>query len=218
MSEEILSSLEIDRILERKKMQLIFKRIFDIIFSLLGLIILSPFFLLIAVVIKLDSKGPVFFRQVRVGKNGKEFKIFKFRTMVVGAEKKGMQITVDKDSRITKVGRYLRKFKLDEFPQLINVLIGDMSFVGPRPEVPKYVALYDERQRSVLKVKPGITDIASIEYKDENKLLSKNGDPEKIYVKEIMPHKLKLNMEYIRNISIVNDIKLIFKTVFGIFI
>ena len=213
---EVLLPIEIDEILERKKLQLILKRGFDIIFSLLGLIVLFPAFLVIATAIKLDSTGPVFFRQVRVGKNGKEFKILKFRTMVVDAEKKGLQITVDKDSRITKVGRFLRKYKLDEFPQLINVLVGDMSFVGPRPEVPKYVALYNDEQKIVLKVKPGITDIASIEYKDENTLLNQNDNPEKTYIEEIMPAKLKLNMKYIRNISAFNDIKLILKTIFRI--
>jgi lipopolysaccharide/colanic/teichoic acid biosynthesis glycosyltransferase len=214
--EEILSPSEVEEILERKKMQLILKRVFDIIFSLLGLTVLLPIFLVISIVIKVDSKGPVFFRQVRVGKNGKEFRILKFRTMVVDADKKGMQITVGKDSRITKSGYVLRKFKLDELPQLINVLFGDMSFVGPRPEVPKYVALYDENQKSVLKVKPGITDIASIEYRDENTLLGESDNPEKTYIEEVMPTKLKLNMEYIRNISIVNDVKLIFKTIFRI--
>mgnify|MGYP003762827981 FL=1 len=214
--DEVLLPIEVDEILKRKKLQIILKRGFDIIFSLLGLIVLLPAFLVIATAIKLDSNGPVFFRQVRVGKNGKEFKILKFRTMVVDAEKKGLQITVDKDSRITKVGRFLRKYKLDEFPQLINVLVGDMSFVGPRPEVPKYVALYNDEQKIVLKVKPGITDIASIEYKDENTLLNQNDNPEKTYIEEIMPAKLKLNMKYIRNISAFNDIKLILKTIFRI--
>jgi len=215
--DEVLLPIEVDEILKRKKLQLILKRGFDIIFSLLGLIVLLPAFLVIATAIKLDSNGPVFFRQVRVGKNGKEFKILKFRTMVVDAEKKGLQITVDKDSRITKVGRFLRKYKLDEFPQLINVLVGDMSFVGPRPEVPKYVALYNDEQKIVLKVKPGITDIASIEYKDENTLLNQNDNPEKTYIEEIMPAKLKLNIDYIKSISIIYDIKLILKTMFVIF-
>lgn len=136
--------------------------------------------------------------------------------MVVDAEKKGMQITVGRDSRITKSGHFLRKFKLDELPQLINVLLGDMSFVGPRPEVPKYVAMYDEKQINVLKVKPGITDLASIEYKDENTLLGQSDDPEKTYIEEIMPRKLKLNIEYIMNLSIIFDTKLIFKTIYKI--
>jgi lipopolysaccharide/colanic/teichoic acid biosynthesis glycosyltransferase len=214
--EEIISLSEIDELLERKRFQLFLKRIFDIVFSLLGLIILLPVFLVIAIIIKMDSKGPVFFRQVRVGKDGKEFKILKFRTMVVDAEKKGMQITVGRDSRITKSGHFLRKFKLDELPQLINVLLGDMSFVGPRPEVPKYVAMYDEKQINVLKVKPGITDLASIEYKDENTLLGQSDDPEKTYIEEIMPRKLKLNIEYIMNLSIIFDTKLIFKTIYKI--
>jgi len=213
---EIVALPEIDNILEKRKIQLIIKRIFDIVFSLLGLIILLPIFLIIAIAIKIDSKGPVFFKQVRVGKNGKEFSILKFRTMVVDAEKKGLQITVGRDSRITKVGYFLRKYKLDELPQLINVLLGDMSFVGPRPEVSKYVAIYDENQRIVLKVKPGITDIASIEFIDENLLLSQSNDPERVYIEDIMPKKLKLNIEYIKNISIITDIKLILKTIFKI--
>ncbi|MDK2901607.1 MAG: hypothetical protein PWR14_511 [Thermosediminibacterales bacterium] len=211
--EEIISTSEIDEILEKRKFQLILKRIFDIVFSLLGLIVLLPVFLIITIVIKMDSKGPVFFKQVRVGKDGKKFKILKFRTMVIDAEKKGMQITVGRDSRITKSGYFLRKFKLDELPQLINVLLGDMSFVGPRPEVPKYVAMYDENQKSVLKVKPGITDIASIEYRDENILLAQSDEPEKTYIEEVMPRKLELNCQYIRNISVVYDIRLILKTV-----
>lgn len=213
---EIVALPEIDNILEKRKIQLIIKRIFDIVFSLLGLIILLPIFLIIAIAIKIDSKGPVFFKQVRVGKNGKEFSILKFRTMVVDAEKKGLQITVGRDSRITKVGYFSRKYKLDELPQLINVLLGDMSFVGPRPEVSKYVAIYDENQRIVLKVKPGITDIASIEFIDENLLLSQSNDPERVYIEDIMPKKLKLNIEYIKNISIITDIKLILKTIFKI--
>lgn len=215
-NEEIISLSEIDEILKKRKLQLILKRVFDIIFSLLGLIVLLPVFLVIAIVIKMDSKGPVFFKQIRIGKEGKEFKILKFRTMVVDAEKKGMQITVGRDSRITRSGHYLRKSKLDELPQLINVLLGDMSFVGHRPEVPKYVAMYDENQKSVLKVKPGITDIASIEYRDENTLLAQSTNPEKTYIEEVMPSKLELNMKYIRNISIVNDIRLILKTIFKI--
>ena len=163
----------IEEILEKRKIQLILKRIFDIIVSFIGLLVLLPIFMIIAFIIKVDSKGPIFFRQIRIGKNGKKFKIFKFRTMVVDAEKKGMQITIDGDNRITRAGYILRKSKLDELPQLINVLKGDMSFVGPRPEVPRYVAMYDERQRSILKVTPGITDIASIEFRDENSLLAK---------------------------------------------
>lgn len=171
------------------------------------------FFLIIAIAIKIDSRGPIFYRQIRVGKDGKKFRIFKFRTMVEDAETKGLQITVEKDNRITKVGGFLRKHKIDELTQLINVLQGAMSLVGPRPEVPKYVSLYTEEQREVLKVKPGITDYASILYKNENILLASSEEPEKMYIHEIMPKKIELNMRYIKDISIWNDIKIIFKTI-----
>ncbi|MEL7570492.1 MAG: sugar transferase [Eubacteriaceae bacterium] len=192
------------------------KRLFDIIVSSLGIIILSPFLLLTAVTIKLDSKGPVFFKQIRVGKDEKQFKIYKFRTMVTDAEKQGLQITVGDDPRITKIGRFLRKYKLDEFPQLFNVFIGNMSFVGPRPEVPKYIALYDSKQKSILKVRPGITEEASIEYKDESEILAKSSCPEKTYIEEIMPKKIELNLNYMKNISLLYDISLMFKTIFSI--
>ena len=188
------------------------KRIFDIILSLFGLIILLPFMLIIAIFIKLDSKGPVFFKQVRVTKNGREFKIFKYRTMRVGSDKYS-QITVGKDNRITKVGAFLRKYKLDEIPQLINVLIGDMSLVGPRPEVPKYVALYTDEQKEILKVRAGITDYASIEFSDENDLLASEEDPEKAYIEKVMPKKIELNKKYISEISILTDIKIILLTI-----
>ena len=188
------------------------KRIFDIISSLFGLILLSPFMIIIAILIKLDSKGPVFFKQVRVTKNGREFKIFKYRTMKVGSDKYS-QITVGKDSRITKVGDFLRKYKLDEIPQLINVLIGDMSLVGPRPEVPKYVALYTEEQREILKVRAGITDYASIEFSNENDILANETDPEKAYIEKIMPRKIELNKKYLSEISVITDIKIILLTI-----
>ena len=188
------------------------KRIFDIISSLFGLILLSPFMIIIAILIKLDSKGPIFFKQVRVTKNGREFKIFKYRTMRVGSDKFS-QITVGKDSRITKVGDFLRKYKLDEIPQLINVLIGDMSLVGPRPEVPKYVALYTEEQREILKVRAGITDYASIEFSNENDILANEADPEKAYIEKIMPRKIELNKEYLSEISVMTDIKIILLTI-----
>lgn len=204
----------IDDILKNKGVQFFLKRGFDIIASFIGLIILSPIFLIIACFIKLNSKGPVFFKQIRIGKNGKRFRIFKFRTMVVDAEKQGMQITVGRDSRITKVGYFLRKSKIDELPQLINILIGNMSFVGPRPEVPKYVQMYNENQKSILKVRPGITDVASIEYRNENALLAQSKNPEETYVKEIMPRKLELNLEYLRKLSIIYDVKLILKTLY----
>ena len=188
------------------------KRIFDITLSLFGLIILLPFMLIIAILIKIDSKGPVFFKQIRVTKNGKEFKIFKYRTMRVGSDKYS-QITVGKDGRITKIGPFLRKYKLDEIPQLINVLIGDMSLVGPRPEVPKYVALYTDEQKEILKVRAGITDYASIEFSDENDLLASEEEPEKAYIEKIMPKKIELNKKYLSEISVLTDIKIILLTI-----
>ena len=188
------------------------KRIFDITLSLFGLIILLPFMLIIAILIKIDSKGPVFFKQIRVTKNGKEFKIFKYRTMKVGSDKYS-QITVGKDGRITKLGSFLRKYKLDEIPQLINVLIGDMSLVGPRPEVPKYVALYTDEQKEILKVRAGITDYASIEFSDENDLLASEEDPEKAYIEKIMPKKIELNKKYLSETSVLTDIKIILLTI-----
>lgn len=188
------------------------KRIFDIVISFVGLLILFPFILIIALLIKIDSKGSVFFKQVRVTKNAREFKIFKYRTMRVGSDKYS-QITVGKDNRITKVGAFLRKYKLDEIPQLINVLIGDMSLVGPRPEVPKYVALYTDEQKEILKVRAGITDYASIEFSDENDLLASEEDPEKAYIEKIMPKKIELNKKYISEISILTDIKIILLTI-----
>ena len=188
------------------------KRIFDIILSLFGLILLSPFMIIIAILIKLDSKGSVFFKQVRVTKNGREFKIFKYRTMKVGSDKYS-QITVGKDNRITKIGSFLRKYKLDEIPQLINVLIGDMSLVGPRPEVPKYVALYTDEQKEILKVRAGITDYASIEFSNENDILADEADPEKAYIEKIMPKKIELNKKYSSEISVITDIKIILLTI-----
>lgn len=190
----------------------IIKRIFDFIASFLGCMILIPVFIIIAILIKLDSKGPILFKQKRVGKDGKEFEILKYRTMIVDAEKLGKQITVGNDSRITKVGKFLRKSKLDELPQLFNVLKGDMSLVGPRPEVPKYVNLYNEEEREVLKVKPGITDFASIEYRDENEILGTVENPEEYYINVIMKHKLQLNLKYIYTNNIFLDIKIILKT------
>ena len=185
---------------------------FDIILSLFGLMILLPFMLIIAIFIKLDSKGPVFFKQIRVTKGGREFKIFKYRTMKVGSDKYS-QITVGKDNRITGIGSFLRKYKLDEIPQLINVLIGDMSLVGPRPEVPKYVVLYTDEQKEILKVRAGITDYASIEFSNENDLLASEKDPEKAYIEKIMPKKIELNKKYLSEISVLTDIKIILLTI-----
>ncbi|HCW52374.1 sugar transferase [Clostridium sp. SM-530-WT-3G] len=191
----------------------IIKRLFDIVASGIGIIVLSPLLLIIALRIKTGSDGPVFFKQVRVGKDGKEFEILKFRTMVVNAEKLGRQITVGADNRITKVGGFLRKYKLDELPQLFNVFKGDMSLVGPRPEVPRYVAMYTEEQRKVLSVKPGITDLASIRYRDENELLGKAENPDEFYINTIMPDKLALNMEYIKKSNVFYDIYIIIETI-----
>lgn len=192
------------------------KRVFDFTTSSIGCILISPILVIIALLIKLTSKGPILFKQKRVGRYGKEFNILKFRTMVVDAEKLGKQITVGNDSRITKVGSFLRKYKLDELPQLINVIKGDMSLVGPRPEVPKYVNLYSDKQRKVLEVRPGITDYASIEYRDENSILGNVDNPEEYYVNVIMPHKIDLNMKYIENNNVLIDIGIIFKTIFNI--
>jgi len=189
------------------------KRCFDIFFSLLGLILLSPIFILLSLIILLDSKGGVFYKQIRVGKNSVDFKLYKFRSMRVGSDKKGLLTVGGRDSRITKSGYFIRKYKLDELPQLINVFIGDMSLVGPRPEVRKYVDLYNEEQLKVLLVKPGITDYASIQYSNENEILAKSSDPEKTYIDEIMPDKLNLNLRYINEIGLFSDIKIILKTI-----
>lgn len=193
------------------------KRTFDILFSSIGLLMLLPVFLVMAVWIKADSEGPVFYRQVRVGMHGKLFRIFKFRSMRLGSDK-ASQITIgERDSRITRSGIIIRKYKLDELPQLINVFTGDMSFVGPRPEVPKYVDLYTEAQRHVLDVRPGITDMASIKYINENELLGKANKPEDYYIHTIMPDKLSINLEYVKNNSFMDDVTIIFKTLSKIF-
>lgn len=193
------------------------KRIFDFLVALLLLLLLLPVFLLVAVIIKCDTSGKVFFIQQRVGKDNQDFGIIKFRTMIADAEKNG-QLTIGNDSRITRSGKFLRKYKLDELPQLFNVLKGDMSLVGPRPEVRKYVSLYNEEQKKVLSVKPGITDPASIRFADENHLLAGCENPEEKYIREIMPAKLKLNLEYIERQSFLNDIKILIQTVFRIFL
>ena len=190
------------------------KRLFDIVASLLGLAVMTPLLLLVAVAVKMSSRGPVLFRQVRVGRGGREFRLLKFRTMVADAPRLGGQLTVEGDPRITPVGRALRASKLDEFPQLWNVVVGDMSLVGPRPEVPKYVALYNDEQRQVLSVRPGITDYASITYFDENALLARSADPEGTYVREIMPHKLRLNHLYLQRRSFFEDIRILLATAF----
>ncbi len=192
-------------------------RLADLLASFIAAIILSPFFLIIAIVIKFNSKGPVFYRQVRVGKGGKDFRLYKFRSMFTDADKKGLLTVGGNDSRITSVGLFLRKYKLDELPQVFNVLKGEMSVVGPRPEVRRYVDLYNGEQRKVLTVLPGITDYASIEFKNENELLAKATNPEQFYIDEIMPEKIRLNARYIDNKNIFQYIKIVFLTIIGIF-
>jgi lipopolysaccharide/colanic/teichoic acid biosynthesis glycosyltransferase len=195
---------------------MIAKRIFDLILSAIGLLILSPIFVAVALWIKLDSPGPILFKQTRVGYEGKDFQIYKFRTMVVNAEAIGTQITIGEDPRITKSGKFLRKYKLDELPQLFNVLLGDMSLVGPRPEVPKYVSLYNADQKKVLNVLPGITDLASLEFSNENELLAGKEDAEEFYIQEIMPQKLLLNLEYIDRAGLLFDLKIILRTIWRV--
>jgi len=211
-----MQNMDIAAVLEKRKLQLVLKRAMDIVISGGALLVIWPVLLLIALAIKIDDPGPVFYRQVRVGKDGKEFRIFKFRTMVVDADKKGLAITVGRDNRITRMGRLLRKTKLDELAQLINVFTGEMSFVGPRPEVPKYVNMYTPYQRQVLLVRPGITDYASIAYRNENDLLEGAEDPEKMYIDVIMPDKIELNMKYLREISPLADIRLILSTIIAV--
>lgn len=188
------------------------KRLFDIFASGLGLLFLSPLFLILAIWIKLDSKGPVFYRQVRVGRGNKDFRIFKFRSMRVGADKQGLITVGGHDPRITRSGYFIRKYKLDEFPQLINVFIGEMSLVGPRPEVRKYVDMYTPEQMHVLDVRPGVTSLASIRYRNENELLDKAEDPDQFYIDVVMQDKLAIDLEYVKNASFWYDIKLIFQT------
>lgn len=189
------------------------KRAFDVLFSAAVLLLLAPLLLAMAAWVKLDSRGPVFFRQVRVGRHGREFRILKFRTMHVDAPARGPQITVGRDPRITRSGHVLRKYKIDEFPQFINVLLGHMSVVGPRPEVPRYVAMYPATTRElVLSVRPGITDLASIEYRDENELLGRSADPERTYVEQVMPAKLAFCERYVRERSFTGDLGIIGRT------
>lgn len=188
-------------------------RLCDIVFSFFGLLFLSPLFLIVALWIVIDDPGPVFYRQQRVGRHNRDFGLLKFRSMRVGADKMSLITIGDRDPRVTRAGYYIRKFKLDELPQLWNVLIGDMSLVGPRPEVRRYVDLYTEEQCKVLSVRPGITDYASIEYIDENTLLAQAEDPDKTYIEEIMPAKIELNMRYINNPTLGQYFKIIFLTI-----
>lgn len=188
------------------------KRLFDILASGLGLVCLSPLFAAVAVWIKFDSRGPVFYRQVRVGRGNKDFRIFKFRSMRPDSDKLGLITVGGRDPRVTRSGYYIRKYKLDELPQLINVFIGDMSLVGPRPEVRKYVDMYSPDQLHVLDVRPGITSLASLRYRNENEVLAKAEDPDKCYIEKVMPDKLAIDLEYVRKANLWNDIKLIFST------
>ncbi|MEG0912625.1 MAG: sugar transferase [Oscillospiraceae bacterium] len=200
-------------ILAKKRTELVFKRLFDILVSFVMLVLLSPLFLFIAVRIKLDSSGPVFFRQKRFTSYMREFQIFKFRSMVDKAELQGPLVTVDNDSRITEIGKWLRGSRMDEIPQLINILLGDMSFVGTRPEVGKYVEQYNDEMLATLLMPAGVTSLASIKFKDEADMLENAEDADEVYVKDILPLKMKYNLEYIKNFGFLSDIKLMLSTV-----
>lgn len=192
------------------------KRGFDIFFAFVGILFLLPIYILIAILIKIDSKGSIVYKQERIGEKGIPFKVFKFRTMKPNSFAKGTLTIGSRDARVTRVGYYLRKYKLDELPQLFNVLMGDMSFVGPRPEIRKYTDLYTEEQRKILDVKPGITDYASIKFRNENDILAVSDDPEKLYIEKIMPQKIELNMMYINDYNILKDIRIILETFYTI--
>jgi lipopolysaccharide/colanic/teichoic acid biosynthesis glycosyltransferase len=189
------------------------KRTFDFLMSMIGILLLSPIFIIISISIAVDSRGGVFYKQERIGRGRKPFKLLKFRSMKTGSDKKGLLTVGSNDSRVTKIGLFIRKYKLDELPQLINILLGDMSFVGPRPEVKKYVDLYTKEQLKVLDVRPGLTDYASLAYFDENELLSKSANPEDTYIHVVMPAKLRLNFKYLKNKGFITDIGLILKTI-----
>lgn len=203
-------------ILQKKQISLIFKRLFDIVVSLIMLLILSPVFLILAIAIKLDTEGPVFYRQVRVTQYGKEFRIFKFRTMVNNADKIGSQVTVGGDSRITRVGKVIRECRLDEIGQLLNILGGSMTFVGTRPEVPKYVEKYTSEMWATLLLPAGVTSEASIRYKDEAALLDASEDVDATYIQDVLPGKMKYNLRSIQEYSFFKDIKTMFQTVFAV--
>jgi lipopolysaccharide/colanic/teichoic acid biosynthesis glycosyltransferase len=192
------------------------KRIFDVVASIIGLIVLLPVFIVIAILIKLNDKGPIFYKQKRIGQNFKPFELLKFRTMVVNADKIGPAVTKDGDQRITKIGKFLRKTKLDELPQIWNVIRGDMSIVGPRPEVEKYIQYYKDDYKEILKFKPGITDYATIKYRSEEEILSKYNDTESAYIEYVLSEKIKLYKTYIKKISFLTDLKIIFWTLWRI--
>lgn len=203
--------------ISKKSGSLILKRIFDIVFSLLFIIIFSPIYIILALAIAIDSGFPIIYKQKRITANGREFHVFKFRTMVKNADKIGILVTVDNDSRITKIGRILRKYRLDELPQIFNVLGGSMSFVGVRPEVEKYVNHYSDEMYATLLLPAGVTSPASIAYKDEAQLLDASDDPDKTYIDEILPEKMKYNLEYIKNFSFFGDVKIMLQTVIEVF-
>ena len=218
---EIMQNSEVfyyHQILEKRKASIFFKRIFDIVFSFLFLIILSPLFAIVALMVKVDSKGPVVFKQKRYTTAYRPFYIYKFRTMTVDAERNGSMVTVKDDRRITRVGKRLRKLRIDELPQLMNVLKGEMSFVGTRPEVEKYVLAYDHKMLATLLLPAGITSPASIFYKDEDRLLEQSQQPDKVYIEQILPDKMKYNLKYIEEFSFFQDIAIIFKTIFSVFL
>ncbi len=192
---------------------MIMKRLFDIVFSFVGIVILSPVLVIISLIVALSSKGGSFYKQKRVGKDNKDFTLYKFRSMRVDSDKQSLITIGNKDSRVTPIGYYLRKYKIDELPQLFNVLKGDMSFVGPRPEVRYYVDMYTDKQKQVLNVRPGITDPASIAFRNENELLAQQPNPKQYYITSIMPEKLRINLEYINNRSFSKDIKIILQTI-----
>lgn len=208
--------LKYRKILEGKKAYLKAKRMFDFLLSLMLIVLLFPIYIVVAVMVKLDSDGTVFYRQKRITSYGKEFYIYKFRTMVMDADKKGSLVTVGNDERVTRMGKFLRKFRLDETPQLINVLKGEMSFVGTRPEVLKYVEMYEDEMFATLLLPAGITSEASIYYKDEERLLKDAEDVDKVYAEEILPEKMKYNLNYLENISFAYDIKIILKTAMAV--
>lgn len=193
-------------------------RFFDILFSVIGLILLIPIFIIVGIAIKIDSKGPILYRQKRIGRNGIDFFLLKFRSMYTESDKKGLITIGNNDSRITRVGRFIRKYKIDELPQLLNVLNGSMSLVGPRPEVSKYVELYNNYQRRVLSIKPGITDFASIYFKNENEILNNKSNPEEYYIKYLVPQKIRLNLIYLNNYNVKTYFLIIFKTIKSVFL
>lgn len=209
-----ITKTEIEKILKRKRFSIFLIRCFDILVSFFGIVFLLPLFAITALVIRAKDGSPILFKQERVGKNGKIFKILKYRTMSVKQKENSSQITVGEDQRITKTGKTLRKLKIDELPQLFNVLKGEMSFVGPRPEVKKYVDLYDDLQKEILKIKPGITELASLKYYNESEILGASDDPEREYIEKIMPDKIMLNLQYIKKMGFFYNIGIILRTIF----